>query len=160
MREQTERSAETAVYRYGTMLFRICLVSLGNNADAEDAVQDTFLRYIQKAPAFESDEHEKAWLIRVAVNRCRDMIRSRRPQVDIETVAGYGHTEESGEVIAALMTLPDKFRTVLTLHYVEGYKVNEIAKMTGKTPSAIKMRLQKGRALLEQAYRSEVSKNE
>ena len=141
-----------AVEEYGSTLYRICLVSLGNIADAEDAVQDTFLKYIQKAPAFESGEHEKAWLIRVALNTCKDIIRHRRPQIDIETVQQSAPEPESGEVTAALMTLPEKFRTVLILHYVEGYSVNETAEMIGKTPSAVKMRLQKGRKLFEQAY--------
>ena len=141
-----------AVEEYGSTLYRICLVSLGNIADAEDAVQDTFLKYIQKAPAFESGEHEKAWLIRVALNTCKDIIRHRRPQIDIETVQQSAPEPESGEVMAALMTLPEKFRTVLILHYVEGYSVNETAEMIGRTPSAVKMRLQKGRKLFEQAY--------
>ena len=141
-----------AAEEYGNMLYRICLVSLGNAADAEDAVQDAFLKYMQKAPAFESAEHEKAWLIRVAVNTCKDIIKRRRPQVDIETVQQSVPEQESGEVMAALMTLPEKFRTVLVLHCVEGYSVAETAKMINKSPSAVKMRLQKARRLFEEAY--------
>ena len=144
-----------AAETYGNLLYRICLVSLGNSADAEDAVQDTFLKYMQKAPAFESGEHEKAWLIRVAVNTCRDIIKHRRPQVDIDTVQQSAPQPESGEVMAALMSLPEKFRTVLVLHYVEGYSVAETAKIIGKSPSAVKMRLQKGRRLFEDAYSEE-----
>lgn len=149
-----------AVGVYGSMLYRVCLVSLGNSADAEDAVQDTFLKYIQKAPAFETGEHEKAWLIRVALNTCKDIIKHRRPQVDIETVqlstSEHSVPEQgSGEVMAALMSLPEKFRTVLILHCVEGYSVNETAKIIGKSPSAVKMRLQKGRKLFEEAYDTE-----
>ena len=140
---------------YGNTLYRICLVSLGNSADAEDAVQDTFLKYIQKAPAFESGEHEKAWLIRVAVNTCKDIIKCRRPQVDIDTVQHSVQEQGDSEVMAALMSLPEKFRTVLVLHCVEGYSVNETAKMIGKTPSAVKMRLQKARRLFEEAYKGE-----
>ena len=141
-----------AAEEYGNMLYRICLVSLGSSADAEDAVQDTFLKYIQKAPAFESSEHEKAWLIRVAVNTCRDIIKRRRPLVDIDTVQQSAPEPGSGEVMAALMSLPEKFRTVLILHCVEGYSVAETAKITGKSPSAVKMRLQKARRLFEEAY--------
>ena len=140
---------------YGNTLYRICLVSLGNSADAEDAVQDTFLKYIQKAPSFESGEHEKAWLIRVAVNTCKDIIKCRRPQVDIDTVQHSVQEQGDSEVMAALMSLPEKFRTVLVLHCVEGYSVNETAKMIGKTPSAVKMRLQKARRLFEEAYNGE-----
>lgn len=148
---QSPLGITAAVEEYGSMLYRICLVSLGSSADAEDAVQDTFLKYIQKAPAFESGEHEKAWLIRVAVNTCKDMLRLRRPQVDFDSIQNYTKEPESGDVMAALMSLPEKFRTVLVLHYVEGYSVNETAQMIGKSPSAVKMRLQKGRKLLEAA---------
>ena len=150
---QSPLGISAAVEYYGSTLYRICLVSLGNSADAEDAVQDTFLKYLQKAPAFESGEHEKAWLIRVAVNTCKDMIKHRRPQVDIDTVQQSAPPSDSGEVMAALMTLPEKFRTVLVLHCVEGYTVNETAKIIGKSPSAVKMRLQKGRRLFDTNFR-------
>ena len=152
---QSPLGITAAVEVYGNTLYRICLVSLGNSADAEDAVQDTFLKYIQKAPVFESDEHEKAWLIRVAVNTCKDIIKHRRPQLDIDTIQQSAPEPESGEVMAALMALPEKFRTVLVLHYVEGYSINETAKMINKSPSAVKMRLQKGRRLFEEAYGNE-----
>ena len=153
--ERPAGGANALMETYGNMLFRICLVALGNEADAEDAVQETFLRYMQKAPPFESAEHEKAWLIRVATNRCKDMLRLRRPYVDLDSIQCYAQDEESGQMLSALMTLPETFRTVLTLHYIEDYRVNEIAEMLGKSASAIKMRLQKGRRLLEEAYRKE-----
>ena len=145
---------ERVVEQYGDMLYRLCLVALGSRADAEDAVQDTLLRYLQKAPVFESREHEKAWLIRVAANRCRDFRRFwlRHPQTGLEEVAGRCAAPEDRAVLEALMTLPEKFRVVLLLHYVEGYSTGQIAAMIGRTPSAVKMRLQKGRKLLEQAY--------
>lgn len=146
--------AERVVEQYGDMLYRICLVALGSRADAEDAVQDTLLRYLQKAPAFESREHEKAWLIRVAANRCRDLrrFRLRHPHTGLEEVAGRCAEPGDRAVLEALMSLPEKFRVVLLLHYVEGYSTGQIALMIGRTPSAVKMRLQKGRKLLEQAY--------
>ncbi len=143
---------EFAVDTYSDMLFRICFVSLGNREDAEDAVQDTFLKYIQKAPDFNGSEHEKAWLIRVAINRCRDIKRMRRPKVDFDSLEEYIAAPESNEALTALMSLPEKYRTVLTLKCVEGYSVKEIAGMIGRTESAVKMRLKKGRELLRQAY--------
>lgn len=148
---------ETVVHAYGNMLFRICLVMLGNESDAEDAVQNTIVAYMQKAPPFESSEHEKAWLITVAKHKCRDVQRFRRrhPQIDIDSLRGLSHDRDGSGIIEALMTLPERFRTVLTLHYVEEYKVEDIAVMIGKTPSAVKMRLKKGRALLEEKYRKE-----
>ena len=81
-------NVERVVEQYGDMLFQICLVMLTNPGDAEDAVQDTLLRYLQKAPNFENAEHEKAWLITVAANRCRDMKRFfvRHPQTNLEEI--------------------------------------------------------------------------
>ena len=113
---------ERVVKQYGDMLYRLCLVALGSRADAEDAVQDTLLRYLQKAPAFASREHEKAWLLRVAANRCRDLrrFRLRHPHTGLEEVAGRCAEPGDRTVLEALMSLPEKFRVVLLLHYVEG----------------------------------------
>ena len=146
-----------AVEEYGDMLYRICLVMLRNKADAEDAVQDTFIRYMQKAPAFSSDEHEKAWLIKVAANICKDMLRQRNrtAEFDEDALNTLTAADEDSHILEALTQIPEKFRIVLTLHYIEGYKVNEIAEMIGKTSSAVKMRLAKGRKLLEEKYRKE-----
>ncbi|MCD7748575.1 MAG: RNA polymerase sigma factor [Oscillospiraceae bacterium] len=147
---------ERMVREHGDMLFRICLSVLGNDSDAEDAVQETAVKYMLKAPAFQSPAHEKAWLIRVAVNQCRDIGRSRarHPQTGLEQVLGYVSPESSG-VMEALMELPERYKIVLLLYYVEEYPVKDIAGMIGRTPSAVKMRLQKGRRLLEEKYRKE-----
>lgn len=152
---RTAEDMERVVERYGTMLFRVCLVTLGNHADAEDAVQETLLKYLCKAPTFRDGEHEKAWLIRVAVNRCRDFLRAqkRRETYEREGFRATGNGGEDGLILEALYSLPEKFKTVLFLHYVEEYKVSEIAEMLSLTQSAVKMRLQKGRRLLEEAYR-------
>jgi RNA polymerase sigma-70 factor (ECF subfamily) len=63
---------------YGNMLFRLCIIILGNSNDAEDVIQETLIKYIQKAPAFKNIEHEKAWLITVATNKCRDILRFKK----------------------------------------------------------------------------------
>ncbi len=150
-------SIERIVQTYGNMLFRLCLITLGNASDAEDAVQETFIKYLQKAPEFENAEHEKAWLITVATNKCKDMLRfkNRHPVVNIEEIKELTKDASDNGILDALMTLPGKFRTVLILYYVEQYPMEEIARMIGKTTSAVKMRLQKGRRLLREAYRKE-----
>lgn len=148
---------EVVVRTYGDMLFRLCLVTLGNTNDAEDAVQETMIKYMQKAPRFESEEHKKAWLIKVASNQCKDMIRYRKRHmtIDIEQAnEGINENTDSG-ILDVLMTLPDKYRMVLELYYVEEYSIESIAKIAGRTTSAIKMRLQKGRRLLSEAYGKE-----
>ena len=152
---------EKIIITYGDMLFRLCLVMLGNSSDAEDAIQETMLTYLQKAPAFRDAEHQKAWLITVATNKCKDILRfrTRHPIVSMEnTVENLCEftkdTSDSG-ILEALMTLPEKFRMVLILYYVEEYSMEEIAKIIGRTTSAVKMRLQKGRKLLSETYRKE-----
>ncbi|MBQ4637316.1 MAG: sigma-70 family RNA polymerase sigma factor [Clostridia bacterium] len=149
--------AEKVVRIYGDMLLRICFVMLGNEADAEDAVQETIIRYFRKAPTFESCEHEKAWLIVAAKNICRDIIRfrQRHPQTSIEYLQLLTSDPSDSGILEALMSLPEKFRLVLNLYYFEGYRFEDISKMISRTPSAVKMRLQKGRKLLEEKYRKE-----
>lgn len=148
---------EAAVHSYGDLLFRLCLVMLGNDADAEDAVQETMLKYLQKAPSFASAGHERAWLITVAKNQCRDMLRSRRRQNELCLAYGEDVSREIGDsgIMDALMALPEKYRLVLTLYYVEECPIEDIARVIRRTPSAVKMRLQKGRKLLREEYRKE-----
>lgn len=148
---------ETILDMYGNMLFRLCIIILGNSNDAEDVIQETLIKYIQKAPAFKNIEHEKAWLITVATNKCRDILRfkKRYPMIDINEIKEFTKDTSDSGILDLLMTLPDKFRIVLILYYVEGYKIEDIASIIGKTKSAVKMRLQKGRRLLRELYQKE-----
>ncbi len=139
---------ESTVRTYANMLYRLSLSMLGSSADAEDAVQETFLRYVQKAPDFESAAHEKAWLIRVCINRCRDEQRRRRRDI-LPQESSAGNIPDI-PIMEALRKLPEKFRLVMMLHYSEGYPVDDIAKIIRRTPSAVKMRLKKGRQLLKE----------
>ena len=149
--------AREAVEKYGDMLYRISLLILKNTADAEDAVQETFIKYFTKAPEFTDAEHEKAWLITVATNRCRDMLRYRsRHETESEEVLNTYAVEKSDSgILEALMELSDKYRIIMILFYVEQYKIDEIAEITGVSVSAVKMRLSRGRKLLEEKYRKE-----
>lgn len=153
----TELDIERIVDTYGNMLFRICLVMLSNEKDAEDVVQDTFITYLTKAPTFNDSEHEKAWLITIATNRCKNMSRYNfiRKHMDISDLQLYSKDDENYGLLDHLMRLPTKQKIVLLLHYVEGYKVDEIAKILTITTSAVKKRLQRGRELLRERYREE-----
>lgn len=157
--------AGSVLERYGDMLLRICLVNLGTRADAEDALSDTLIRYLTRAPKFASDEHEKAWLIRVALNRCRDIQRAhtRHPTVGLEDISPADtRTPDTdcgeGDIIAALGRLPEKYRTVMTLYYVEEMSIRDISGVIKRTESAVKMRLKKGRELLRTEYEKELRK--
>lgn len=157
MEAKTTKDIENVVDTYGNTLFRLCLVMLGNPHDAEDVLQETFMKYLQKAPDFREKEHEKAWLIKVASNRCRDILRLRDKHVVYDMESIYEFTQDSSDsgILDALMTLPEKFKIVLILYYVEQYKTEEIAEMIGKSASAVKMRLQKGRRLLKEVYKKD-----
>ncbi|MEY8524999.1 RNA polymerase sigma factor [Lachnospiraceae bacterium 38-10] len=143
-------TVEEAVIKYGDMLFRICLIMLCSEQDAQDAVQDTFCRYMEHTAGFRDREHEKAWLIKVAANRCRDMHRnrSRHPEVQLTDVEEYCEFREQSEVLTELMNLPEKLKEVVYLHYIEGYKTMEISRMLGITPNAVRKRMQRGRESL------------
>lgn len=153
----TELDIDRVFDTYGNMLFRICLVFLCNEQDAEDVVQETFIKYVAKSPTFHDSEHEKAWLITVATNRCKNMKRFNliRKHLDIQDLQLYSKDEENGDLLEHLMKLPKKHKMVLLLHYVEGYKVDEIAKILHISTSAVKKRLQRGRELIRQSYREE-----
>lgn len=154
---RVDEDIERLMQMYGDKLFRICLITLGNASDAEDAVQETLVKYLQKAPVFKGEEHKKAWLLTVATNQCRDMLRFKKRHLIVnmdEIREVTSETTESG-ILDALMLIPEKYRMVLVLYYVEEYSIENIAKMVGRTKSAIKMRLQKGRKLLLDVYRKE-----
>lgn len=152
-----ELDIERIVDKYGNMLFRMCLVILCNENDAEDVVQDTFITYLTKSTPFNDSEHEKAWLITIATNRCKNMRRYNiiRKHMDINDLQLYCKDDENYGLIEHLMRLPNKHKIVLLLYYVEGYKVDEIAQILAITTSAVKKRLQRGRELIRERYRKE-----
>ena len=156
MQNKTEK-IEYLLQQYGNSLFRFCLFTLKNETDAEDVIQETFIRYLQKSPAFADAEHEKAWLFKVASNLCLDLLRyqKRHRQEELDAAQYMATAIENTEILEALLELPEKFRLVLILYYVEGYQIREIAEIIQKSPSAVKMRLQKGRKLLKNAYGKE-----
>lgn len=148
---------ERKIEKYADMLYRLCFIMLKNESDAEDAVQETMIKLYQKSPVFRDEEHEKAWLIRVATNQCRDILRfrGRHPQLGEEELEKLGTEETERGILEALTALPEKYRIVLTLYYVHECSVEEIARIICRTSSAVKMRLQKGRKLLSEKYRKE-----
>ncbi len=139
------------VHRYGTMLFRICLVILGNEHDAEDAVQETFLRFMTKAWKVHEVEHEKAWLIRTATNLCKDMkrYRLRHNHMNIDDLNDYFTQESDKELFESILLLPDQYKTIIHLHYMEGYKTEEIAAVLKIRPETVRKRLQYARQRLK-----------
>ena len=149
--------ARRAVEEYGNSLYRLCTVMLKNREDAQDAVQESFLRYMTKAPVFDNPDHEKAWLIRVASNICKDMLRYRRHSslLNLDEIRTVSTSEDNAQILGLLMMLDEKYRAVIHLHYVEGYGVSEISSALGISSSAVKKRLQRGREKLRELYEKE-----
>lgn len=152
-----EEDIELLIYTHGQMLYKICLVMLCNSYDAEDAVQETFLRYIMKGPDTKDAEHQKAWLIRTATNLCKNMrlFRLRHSHVDIADIEDLGAPAVYHDVYREVLQLPVKYRLVLLLYYVQGYRTEEIAGLLHLSPAAVRKRLQLGREKLKMAWRKE-----
>ncbi len=153
----TDADIERIMKTYSNTIFRISLVILCNEADAEDALQNTILKYISKAPVFHDNEHEKAWFIRVTTNICVDMcrFRNRHTHLNIDDFEDYHQSDENGEILKSIMELPPKYKTVLYLFYVGGYKTDEIARILKILPATVRKRLQYGRNLLKIEYGKE-----
>ncbi len=156
-KEKLIPDARRAVNEYGNSLYRLCSVITGNREDASDAVQDCFLKYVEKAPEFNDAEHEKAWLIKVASNICKDILRKRKHYsfVSLDEIRNLSTSENNAQILGMLVSLEEKYRIVIHLHYVEGYKAGEIASMLGITEAAVKKRLQRGRDALREIYEKE-----
>lgn len=151
-------SLEEAAKAYSNVLYKICIVMLRSEQDAQDVIQETFCRYLERNPVFTDSEHEKAWLIKVAANRCKDLLRFRlrHPQVSIDTLADSLITDQNQrETLTELLELPLKQRTVIYLYYIEGYQVREIAEMLGISVWAVKKRMQRGREQLRVLWKEE-----
>lgn len=146
-----------AMGAWGGSVWRLALAQTGSKEDAEDVYQDVFLRLAQSATEFSSQEHLKAWLLRVAVNRCHDVarLRSRRPAVPLDSMpfepsdAGPLSPDEVRALWEAVGELPESMRVVIHLYYQEGYSGKEIAGLLGLEPSTVRTSLQRARAQLK-----------
>lgn len=159
---RANETLEATLDQYGDMIVRLAFSCLKSREDAEDVLQDVMLKMLENQPAFESGEHEKAWLIRVTINICRNRLRSpwrRHKELD-ETLpedTGNGQweavlKEESG-VMAAVLALPEKYREVIHLFYYEDYSVIQISKILHKKESTIRSLLHRARNLLKESLK-------
>lgn len=146
-----DEAVTRVIDRYGNSLFRMCFVVLKHEQDAQDVLQETFIKYMEKAPEFASEQSEKAWLFRVAANLCKDLLRfkKRNSYVDMEELEQYCKEPEEAEVLKEVMYLPAKYKTAIHLYYIEGYKTEEIASILKISESAVKKRMQRGREMLK-----------
>jgi RNA polymerase sigma factor, sigma-70 family len=146
---RTDDDIERVFHQYADMVYRLAFSQTQNRSDADDVFQEVFLRYMRRAGAFESEEHEKAWLLRVTVNCSRKLWRSAwfRRTVALDETVTFDMPEETG-VARALLQLPQKYRTVIHLFYYEDMPVAKIAETLGMKESAVRTRLTRARELL------------
>lgn len=150
---RTDKEIAEIYMRHSKTVYRVCFAYMKNPADTEDAVQDTFFHLIKSGPAFENEEHEKAWLIRTAANICKDVLRHWwRRRENIEDFHNLQNPEEieTDDVFQAVMALPTKYKAVVYLYYYEGYTSVEIAGILKKPQSTVRNYLHDARAILRE----------
>lgn len=152
--DKTNNIALYAFRKFGDTVLRAAYACCGSYAEAEDITQDVFLQLHTKPQSFTDDEHLKAWLLRVAINKCKNFKRSFRisrtsslDNAETESVSYEMKTEDSS-VLAEIKTLPKKYASVIYLYYYEGYNTREIAEMQGKSENTVSSLLRRGREKL------------
>lgn len=143
--------AQRLVDTYSDLLLRLSYTYLGSTADAQDICQSVFLKLLQAPRSFTDSAHERAWIIRTAINLCKDHLKShwRRTTVALEAAETVPASQaEEGSLLAAVELLPPKYRAVIYLYYYEGYSAKEIAALLGEKPATVFTRLDRGRQKL------------
>lgn len=151
-----EYSREDVIRIYSGLVYRIAYSQTQSKSDAEDIFQEVFLDYLKSAPEFESEEHRKAWLIRVTVNRCKKLWRTpwRRKTVLVDEPELCQSPAEAA-VREQVALLPQNYRAVLYLYYYEGYSTEEIAGILHLNPPNVRARLTRARKLLKEHLEGE-----
>lgn len=148
---------EQLVSTYSNSMFRAAYALLGSRADAEDAVQEAFVRLIEKNPTINDDEHLKAWLLRVTINLSKNMLKaSWRKNKSVTQEIPYAENE-SDEVLFCVMKLEENYRTVIHLYYYEGYSIKEIASILKLPAATVGTRLKRGRERLKKMLEGDAS---
>ena len=151
---RSEQEACRAIDRYADTVRRLCMIHLKNEADTEDIFQTVFLKYVLSTTRFQSEGHEKAWMIRVTINACKDLLKSvfRSRTVSLEELpeAVVSGSDESREVLEAVLSLPKKYRDVVYLHYYEGYPAPQIGEILGKKTNTVYTLLTRAKQLLRE----------
>jgi RNA polymerase sigma-70 factor (ECF subfamily) len=148
---------EEFVYKHENRIFRTALAIMGNKADAEDVMQEVFLKVITESQkqgfAFDSDEHEEAWLTRVTVNQCKSVLRQYkwRRTIPLEDISETHSTDdaEKSALTESINALPPKHRIAIYLFYYEGYSTKEIAEITHQNESTVRSHLARARTKLK-----------
>ena len=151
---RSEQEVNRVIELYGDTVRRLCMIYLKNYADTEDIFQNVFLKYATSSIKFENDEHEKAWFIRVTINKCKDLLKSffRNRTVSLDDIVEKPEAIPSDyrEVLEAVLSLPQKYRNVVYLHYYEGYSAPQISHILGKNVNTVYTLLTRSKKMLRE----------
>jgi RNA polymerase sigma-70 factor (ECF subfamily) len=151
MREKQEHVVR-AIEKYADTIRRVCFMYLKNKDDVEDIFQEVFLQLYRYEKGFDSEGHEKAWLLRVAINKCKDLHKSffRSRVLPLDDLEIPFEDDNEHELLQAILALPQKFKDAIYLFYYEGYSVPEIAKILGAKENTIYSHLHRARQMLKE----------
>ena len=150
-RQHQEQDFEHKVHEYADRILRLAFIRLGIAADAQDVCQEVLIRLFNYRNTFNDAEHEKAWIIRVTLNACRDVRRSRWKKrfLQFAEVPRPEAPVPDSEILSQVLALPPKYRIVIHLHYYEGYRTAEIAELLDLNENTVRTRLKRGREHLK-----------
>lgn len=152
---RTEKEIVKAIDQYADMVQKICFIHMKQQCDVDDIFQTVFLKYAN-GPLFENPEHEKAWLIRVTINACHDFFKNwfHKNTISIENLEfsdeSYTHYHQTSDLMQALLCLSPHYRNVIYLHYYEGYKITDIAKILHRNENTIHTWLKRAKQQLKE----------
>ena len=156
IRKVADTDLEQTIDEYSDMLYKICFLILKNENDVKDVLQETFIKYMTKSPDFKSEDHKKAWLIKVSQNKCKEFLRfhKRHAAVPLDEVeesisVTEGMDAYTTSIVGLIWNLKYKLKSVVILYYIEGYSVKEVAQILGISESAVKKRLERARKELK-----------
>ena len=156
---RSEQEVNRALDEYADTVQRICFTHLKNEFETEDIFQEVFIKYMLYKGTFESKEHEKAWIIRVTINSCKDLIKNffRGNTVPIDTITNLcvGEKADYSDVWQTVLELPVKYRDVIYLHYYEQYSVPEISSILSMKENTVYSILSRGRSRLKERLKGE-----
>ena len=144
----TDEYIARVVKSYADSMLRASYSVLKSTDDAEDAVQEAFLRLMQKKPQFKNEEHEKAWLLRVTINISKNALKSATRK-NLPVTEEIPFSDENSELLSVVLSLPERYRTVIYLYYFEGYSIKEIAAVLKIPAATVGTRLARARNLLK-----------
>jgi len=155
-----EKQIESVLQKYSKMLYRLAYVRTKNRADAEDLLQEVFLRFLKSNIQFNDDEHCKAWLIRTTINYSKNLLTSawfRKTVFQEDGLENYANVAEKGksDIFYAVLELPAKYRVIVHLYYYEDLSVAEISTMLNRKESTVKTQLYRARELLKKKLKGD-----